>query len=87
MEASKFFQLSKSVGKVMCIICFNTTQIILSRVVPEKQAANGGHNAEILWSNLQQALHRKRPDLLKHGGQRSVLCHSSCDVHLRENWE
>ena len=60
-------RLSKSVGKVMCIIFFTSQEIILTHMVPEHSTVNGEYYSKLLKINVLNAIRKKRPDLFPSG--------------------
>lgn len=71
-------QLSKSAGKVMCIIFFSAQEIILTHMVPEKTTVNGDYYSRLLKVNLLAAIRKKRPDLARSG---FILHHDNAPAH------
>ena len=60
-------KLSKSVGKVMCIMFFSSRCFLLNHVVPIYITVKAEYYAVIIQINLTKAILKKQPDLLQRG--------------------
>ena len=64
-------KLSKSVGKVMCVMFFSSPCFLLNHVVPIHTTVNAEYYVRIIQINLIKAIRKKQSDLL----QRGVILH------------
>ena len=60
-------KLSKSVGKVMCIMFFSSQCFLLNHVVPTHTTVSAEYYARIIQINLIEAIQKKQPDPLQIG--------------------
>ena len=71
-------RLSKSVGKVICIIFFTSQEIILTHMVPEHSTVNGDYYSKLLKYDLKRTIRKKRQDLSPSG---FLLHHDNAPAH------
>ena len=72
-------RLSKSVGKVMSIIFYDTKGIVLNHMVPDKTVVNGDYYSGVLRKQLRRAIRDKRPELYRSG---FILHQDNAPVHV-----
>ena len=74
-------ECSKSVGKVMSIIFFDTRGIVLNHMAPAKTTVNSEYYAHLIRVQFQRAIRDKRPDLARSG---FILHQDNAPMHVSQ---